>query len=60
MKHSTVFTIGTFLSLATAVFSVWFFAVNDATLAGLVLGTGFVVMAGISTIITNILIKEGN
>jgi hypothetical protein len=59
MKHSTVFLIGTLLSLATAIFSVWFFAVNQATFAGLVLGTGFMVVAGISTIITNILIKEG-
>jgi hypothetical protein len=60
MKHSTTFTIGTFLSLATALFSFWFFPFQGVTLAGLIIGTGFVALAGMSITITNILIKEGN
>lgn len=60
MKHSSVFSIITFVSLALAVFSVWFFPFNGVTLAGAILGTGFVLMATLSVVITNILIKEGN
>lgn len=59
MKHSTVFSIVTWLSLALAIFSMWFFTIQAVTLMGLVLGTGFIVLATLSIVITNILIKEG-
>lgn len=60
MKHSTVFSIVTWISLALAIFSFWFFPFQGVTLAGLIIGTGFIAMAGLSITITNILIKEGN
>ena len=60
MKQSTVFLIGTLLSVATAIFSIWFFPFNGASLAGMVIGTGFVVLATLAAYITHLLAKEGN
>jgi uncharacterized membrane protein SpoIIM required for sporulation len=60
MKHSTIALTLALASVALGLFSIWFFPYQGVTLAGLVLGTGFIVMASLSAYITHLLAKEGN
>lgn len=60
MKHSTIALVLALASVAIAIFSIWFFPFNGVTLAGLILGTGFIVVAGLFTVIAHLLNKEGN
>ena len=60
MKHSSIALALTFFTVAIGIFSVWFFPMNDAPLAGMVLATlASVVTAGFA-LITKLLAGEGN
>ena len=60
MKHSNIALALTFFILAIGIFSMWFFPMNDAPLAGMVLATlASVVTAGFA-LITKLLAGEGN
>jgi len=48
----------TIASILTAIFSMWFFPLNGFIMYGLVLGTGFVVVASLFAVITHLLYKE--
>ena len=60
MKHSNITLALTFFTLAIGVFSMWFFPLNDAPLAGVVLGTMASVVTGMFALITKLLAGEGN
>ena len=60
MKHSTISLLITFLSIAIGVFSMWFFPLNGAPLAGVVIGTGFSIATALLASITMLMAREGN
>jgi hypothetical protein len=60
MRHSMITAPSAFASLAIAVFSIWFFPLQGLILAGLVIGTGFMILTAFLMLITNILIGEDN
>ena len=60
MKHSLVFGIITLFVFGIAIFSTWFFALNGAPLAGMVLNTIAVVTGLLGATITALTYKEGN
>jgi hypothetical protein len=55
MKIALTLTI---LSMALAIFSMWFFVANGVSLAGLILGTGFIIQGMLFGFITFLLYKE--
>lgn len=60
MKHSTITLLIVVATTAIAIFSMWFFPLNDAPLAGVVIGTGYAVVTLMLTLITKLLAGEGN
>lgn len=60
MKHSNIVLAITIFVFAIAIFSLWFFPLQGATLAGLVLGTLAIVTGMLSALVTGLLVKEGN
>jgi len=60
MRHSRIALGLTIASMATAIFCFWFFAFNGVTLAGLITGTGFIVVTSLFAVITYLLDREGN
>ena len=60
MKHSTIALLIAVATTIIGIFSMWFFPLNDAPLAGVVLGTGYAVATLMLTLITMLLAREGN
>ena len=60
MKHSNIALGLTFFTLSLGVFAMWFFPLNDAPLAGVVIGTLASVTTAGFALITKLLAGEGN
>jgi uncharacterized protein (DUF58 family) len=60
MKHSTIMLLVTLFVIAIGIFSAWFFPLNGAPLAGVVLATGYFVATALSATVTMLLAREGN
>lgn len=60
MKHSTIFFIITLVTISIGIFSLWFFPLNGAPLAGMVLGTGYFFATALVALITMLNAREGN
>jgi hypothetical protein len=59
MKESNIVLALTIFVFGIAIFSMWFFPLQGATLAGLVLGTMAVVTGGLLALVTGLLAKDG-
>jgi hypothetical protein len=59
MKESNIALALTIIVFGIAIFSMWFFPFNGATLAGMVISTLAVVTGSLLAIITSLLAKDG-
>jgi hypothetical protein len=60
MKHSSISLALTIFTVSIGIFSVWFFPLNGAPLAGMVITTLAGVVATLFALITKVLAGEGN